>query len=286
MGSMEILNQPTSQLIFDGVSHTVADLQGFVGKVCITLILTLASAPLYRLIKEMPVIRLRHKHYTAQSVTESVSKPVTIYTPAQPLSGRGGLRRLGAELRLMLSGQPLFWYIISISGFASCLFIDLRIVQNYIIPLLMLWFLNIYSAMGSREYQHGILKIITTVPHGRLRQIVLSWLSGIIIALTIVVPVVLRMLSIGQIDGVLACLAGVVFAPSFSLFLGEYTKTRRAFELSFIVMTYFILNNVPAFMYIGTNPDIVSLKRAGIYLSAGVIMGVASVIKRVVDRTV
>jgi hypothetical protein len=223
---------------------------------------------------------------TATNSAIKDSKRISEYTPVQPQKVRGGFRGFGAEFRLMIAGQPLLWKIVCLLGIVSCFFIDLGIVQTYIIPLLMLWFIGVLSAMGSREYQHDVLKIIATVPHGRFRQIVFSWLSGFLMTLTLVIPVALRMLFASQIDSVLACLAGVVFLPSFALFFGEFTKTRRAFELVFIVMTYFIINKVPTFMYMGIHPDMVSLERSGIYLAAGVIIAVAAGIKRNISRAV
>jgi hypothetical protein len=196
------------------------------------------------------------------------------------------IRGIFSELSLMLSGQPFIWKLISLGAIIACLFMDLGMVQKYILPLALLWFINVYSAMGSREHQHDVLKYISTIPNGLLRQIIFSWASGIIISLTLSFPVILRMLFLGQTVGVFACLAGVVFLPSLALFLGEFTKTQRVFELSFVVITYAVLNNVTAFMYIGIHPDIVSLSRSFIYLFAGIVMGVAAVLKRTVNAYV
>jgi hypothetical protein len=48
MGSMEINNPPTAQLFFDGVRYSVSDVLGCAGRACITLILILISATLYK----------------------------------------------------------------------------------------------------------------------------------------------------------------------------------------------------------------------------------------------
>jgi hypothetical protein len=50
-------------------------------------------------------------------------------------------------------------------------------------------------------------------------------------------------------------------------------------------VTYIILNNVPAFMYIAAAPETASLARAGTYLAAGIVMGAAAVSKRTIGIT-
>jgi uncharacterized membrane protein YfcA len=83
----------------------------------------------------------------------------------------------------------------------------------------------------------------------------------------------------GQFTGVFAVFAGVVFLPSFAIFLGEFTKTNRVFEMLFIILTYAIVNGVPAAMYMGY-PDSPLLFQAAIYLLAGIIFSVAAISKR------
>jgi len=270
---------PTAQLVFHGIRHTAADIQGFAGMLCVTLGLTLLSAPLYKLSENLSQIKMPKKRRVKKADAPGIP-PQKIYAPIQSSGKFSALRGITAELRLLLYGQPLLWKAVGLVGFALCLFIDLGVVQTYIMPLLMIWFINVFSAMGSREYQYDMLKIITTAPDGRLRQIVNLWLSGIFIALAISIPVILRMLFAGQIDGILACLAGVIFLPSFAMFLGEFTKTQKVFETAFIVITYIVLNNAAALMYMGIHPDVVSLSRSSLYLAVGVIMGIAAVLQR------
>lgn len=276
----EGLPTPTMHLVFNGISVSTADIQGFAGMLCVTLGLAVLSAPLYSLSNKLSVVKLPKKDAKKGMATTVGREAATSYAPVSPSAKNMWIRGIFSELSLMLSGQPFIWKLISLGAMIACLFMDLGMVQIYILPLALLWFINVYSAMGSREHQHDVLKYISTIPNGLLRQIIFSWASGIIISLTLSFPVILRMLFLGQTVGVFACLAGVVFLPSLALFLGEFTKTQRVFELSFIVITYVILNNVTAFMYIGIHPDIVSLSRSFIYLFAGLVMGVAAVLKR------
>jgi hypothetical protein len=271
---------PAARLVFDGAALSAADIQGFFGMLCVALGITLISATLYNLSKkheEKPSKKQRALKLPATGATAPV---LGIYTPVLPSGKQTLLRGICAELRLMLSGQSFTWKLISFAALAVCLFADLGMAQTYILPLLALWFVNVFSKMGSREYRHDVLKIITVIPNGRLRQMAFSWLSGILIALALSFPVILRTVFIGRLAGALACLAGAIFLPSFSMFLGEFTKTSRALELSLTVITYAGFNNVEALSYMGTYPDLAPPLRSGVYLAIGVIMGSAAVLKR------
>lgn len=277
----DVLTQPTKQLVFNGIRLSAADFLGFAGMLCVTFGLTFSSAPLYSFTAKLSGIRLPRKRRDKRIHTASEQKSTVAYVPVSPSGGLMWVRGITAEMHLMLSGQPFLWMLVSLGAIIACLFVDLSVVQSYILPLLLLWFINVFSSMGSREYQHDVLKCISVIPNGRLKQIVFSWVSGMLIALVVVSPVILRMMFAGQIGGVLSCIAGVVFLPSLAIFMGEFSKTRRVLELSFVVITYLILNNVTAVMYIGIHPDVVSLARSGIYLAIGISLGVAAILKRI-----
>jgi hypothetical protein len=189
------------------------------------------------------------------------------------------LRGIISEIKLMLKGQRFVWYLIGVAGIGSTVFFEADIAQMYVLPLLMLWFINVFSNMGSREHQNNVLSIITTIPNGRIRQITYSWAAGIIIAFALALPVIVKMSVIGQYSDMLSVLAGVIFLPSFALFLGEMSKTGRVFELLFIAMTYFSLNGLPIIMYLG-NPQATSLTSALTYLVVGIACAAAAIVKR------
>lgn len=279
---IEFDTPPTMQLVFNGVPVTTADIQGFAGMICAALGLTVLSAPLYGFFKKDFSVRLSKKSRTKEynDSEETRLKPIPSYMPAAASGNARWVSGIAAEMRLMLNGQRFLWMLVSLAGVLLSIFLDLEYVQIYVMPLLMIWFINVFSAMGSREYQYDMLGCISVIPGGRLKQIMFSWVSGMLIALTLVLPVIVRMLIAGQTAGIFAAFASIVFLPSLALFLGEFTKTRRGFELTLVAVTYLILNDVTAVMYMGMHPDVISVTRSGIYMAAGLALGVAAVLKR------
>ncbi|MFP3155201.1 hypothetical protein LQZ18_12415 [Lachnospiraceae bacterium ZAX-1] len=272
---------PVQQLIFHGTHFTAEDFIGLAGMLGISVCLVLLSAPMLALsIKSEAIKLIVPKKAKASKKSHTVPmNESAVYRPIQE-AGRGAWRlNVKSELVLMLSGQTTFWRFIALGGIVASVFVPIGAGQTILLPLLMIWFINTFSAMGSREYQHDFLKMIIINPHGILRQMLSSWLSGMLVALLVVSPVIVRLCISGNGIGTFACVVGAVFIPSLALFLGEMTKTRRVFEMILIVITYIALNNVSVLMYFG-DPQNMSLFIPAMYLIVGVGMGAVAIGKR------
>jgi hypothetical protein len=280
LGGAEIAVRPTQQLVFSGVPLTADALWGYAGMAALTLGLTLLSAPLYALSQRLSAARIPKRRRRAQPETADRREEAPAYRP-QPSSGRPlWASQIAAELRLMLAGQPLLWKLVCLAGFALCLFLELGMVQRYVLPLLLFWFVNGFSSLGSREHRQDMLKLIAVVPGGRFRQVLSSWLAGVLAAFALSLPAVLRTVLGGQPWALAAAAAGVLFLPSLALFLGEFTKTRRAFELLFVLLTYLGLNGMTPALYMGLHPEALSPLRALGYLAVGACLAAAAIVKR------
>ena len=272
--------QPAVPLVFDGLNFIAEDYAVFAAMLLMSVGFTALSVPLYSLTKAIPAKRRRIKTKTQAVIASSFeqnAKPV--YIAVSPSHNVMWIRGVKTEVKLMMKGYPLLWYIIAVIGIALSAFLDLNIVQLYVLPLLFLWSLNMFSHLGNRGHKHDMLKIIATTPGGKIKQITYSWVAGITVALLLALPVIIRLLLDGQFISLFAVVAGVVFLPSFAMALGEFTKTNRIFELIFIVLTYAIINGIPFAKFLGS-PE-TSLLQAVAYLMLGIALAVAAIAKRV-----
>ena len=135
------------------------------------------------------------------------------------------------------------------------------------------------KTLGAKEHRHDILEIIGTIPGGKLKQIVCSWVGGLFIAMLLSLPVIIRISANGRFIEAFAVVSGVIFLPSFATFMGEFSKSSRAFEMLFILITYFVINGVTVAMYMG-NPIEPSLHQATMYLASGVVFGIVAIFRR------
>lgn len=277
---------PNMSLVFDGMAIGTKEIAVFALTLVYAICLTFFATFFYRhQVKGINAHILKDmlKNYNMKKVsinTNSDSKIQPMYFGISPIKKKSWIYILFAELKLTLNSQTVMWKICFAVGMILCLFMDLEFVQTNFLPLFMLLGINIFSAMGTRDYQYKTTELIATTSSDNILKIIDIWISGLIVALIMVFPVILRMLLINQINGVLVALAGACFLPSLAVFLGEFTKVNRVFELIFAIITYGMLNNVGAFMYLGIHPEVCSLTRAGIYLAVGIVLGVSAVLKR------
>ena len=173
------------------------------------------------------------------------------------------------------------WKLLALGGFGLSIFMDLNSVQIIVVPLLLLWFINVFSGMGYKERHHDMLQLISAMPKGRLRQVMYSYTAGLFVMFVLLLPVTIRMFAAGQFPGVAVAVSALIFIPSLSLFLGEVAKTNRFFEMLMIFATYLIMNDIHFVNYVGLHPDIISVTRGVTFLVIGVVLGVSAIIKRV-----
>jgi len=276
IGNVDMGYSPTHQLVFNGLNFNPSDYAVFGMMLLISIGCVLLSVPLYGIRK------LHTKQQQTAEVITHRSEQVPSYNAVIPSKKQMWGRGIFAEIKLALKGRHFLWYAVSLVGIALSLFLNIDIVREFIAPLLMLWAINVFSGLGSREHENGILHIIATIPGGKFRQILYSWIAGFFVAFLFSLPIIIRLLLAGQFIGVFAIFAGVIFLPSFAMFLGEFTGTNRAFEVLFIIMTYTIINGVTIFMYMG-NPSDPSFYQAVFYLIAGIVLGIFAILKRTQD---
>jgi hypothetical protein len=269
----------TKTLIFHGIDWQTADLWGLVGMTALSLMILILSAWIYKATGNIRLVRPNLKKQNATNELDRLPSQLEHYEPRKIPLTHTIFGKLVAETKLMLTGMPLLWYLAALGCIAVSAFLPLQQAE-IILPLVLLWPLGVYSAMGCREHLYDTLQYIAILPKGLHRQITLSWLSGILISLVLSSPVILRMFFAGEFSGVFACLCGVIFIPSLALFLGEWSRTRRAFEVVYVTLAYLTMNGLTELAYIEVRPDALSISRAVGYLVIGVVLGSLAVAKR------
>jgi hypothetical protein len=192
----------------------------------------------------------------------------------------GLLGRLFAEMRLMVAGLPLLWYVVAVAGMALCAALPMDAAW-IVLLLLPVWCLGVLSKLGCREYEHDTLQCIAVLPSGRLWQILCAWISGVALCAVLIAPMIIRQALAGNFGVVFSCASGAMFIPSLALFLGEWTRTRRAFAVVFIIVAYLNLNYLPVLMYFEFRPEYLSFAHSFAFLVAGLALAAAGILKRV-----
>ena len=272
---------PSEHLVFTVMPFGTHELAAFGLMLIYACGLVVLSAPFLSISRKWQNVKMFEKRTIEVVSPVGTNEALPKYFAVKNTGKLNRLTGITSELKLMLKGHSLMWKFVAVVGLGLSMFLDLGVVQRIIIPLLMLWFISVFSSMGYRERHHDMLQIISTMPKGRLRQVINSYAAGLFVMFVLLLPVMVRMAVADQYPGIAVAVSAAMFIPSFALFLGEYTKTNRIFEMLMIFFTYLILNGFHLLSYVGLYPDILSMTRGAAFLGMGIVLGVAAVLKRI-----
>jgi hypothetical protein len=183
------------------------------------------------------------------------ASPIVQLTPINAAANRFSFFTvLTAEFKLLIKGQPWWWYVIAGGILIACLANPSATVRRIVLPIAWVWPLLMWSAMGNRELHNNVQQMTFSSASPLLRQLPAQWLAGLIVTLLISLGAVVRFTIDGDTVGLLALLSGMIFIPSLALASGVWSGSSKLFEILYIAIWYLgPLNNVPALDYIGSH---------------------------------
>jgi hypothetical protein len=143
-----------------------------------------------------------------------------------------------AELRLMVRGHPWWWYGVALGLFIACLATPHGYFHRFFIPLVWLWPMFIWSAMGNQEHRHRTDRLVFSCAHLARRQLPAAWLAGALATAVFAGGVALRFLIAGESHSLFGWFVGILFVPALALALGVWTRSGRTFEMVYSVIWF------------------------------------------------
>jgi len=147
-------------------------------------------------------------------------------------------RMLAAELRLTFKGLSWLWYLVAASIIVSALFVPLDMARLVVLPLAMVWPVLVWSSLGVREVRHRTAPIIFALPFPLRRQLLTTWLVGVLTALAMESTVIARLVLVGDWAASLSALIGALFVPSLAVALGCWSGTTKLFQAIYLFLWY------------------------------------------------
>lgn len=142
-----------------------------------------------------------------------------------------------AELRLMLKGVSLWWYVVA-GGLWIATLATPSAQQSIVLGLAWLWPILTWSHMGTRETSNDTQGFVYPSLRPLGRQFAALWVAGIALALLAGSGSLAHWLFAGSATGIVAVLAGAVFVPTLALACGAVSGTSRLFEIVYLVLWY------------------------------------------------
>lgn len=158
-----------------------------------------------------------------------------------------------AELRLLLKGQRWWWYAGAAGLLIASIAAPLQNAREVVLPLVWLWPVLLWSALGTREARHATDQLLFSAPHPVRWQLPASWAAGVVLAGLTGSVIGLRLLLAGDAAAVAAWTVGALFIPTLALALGVWSGTSKFFEGFYTVLWYVgPLQHTPGLDFLGT----------------------------------
>lgn len=159
-------------------------------------------------------------------------------------------KQMIAEFRMILKDFPKSCLVLDAGLWLSCIWVPLKYVQGYLWIILLLFSVTLFSQMGCREHENGLTAYFLTIRFALIRQLLYSYLWGTVILLILAAPVGIRCFMAANYSNGVSYVVFAFFIPALAGFLGEYTRSRRAFETAYLLLCFLLLN-MPAFLFQG-----------------------------------
>ncbi len=185
----------------------------------------------------------------------SQALPAVHLTPLTSSAKRFGfISVLIAELKLLLKGQPWWWYAVAGGLILAGLGNTPGNVRAFVLPISWIWPVLIWSGLGNREARFNTHQMVFSSAAPLWRQLPATWLAGFIVTVLTGSGAALKLLMVGDTPGLLAWLSGALFIPSLALALGVWSGGSKVFEVLYVTLWYIgPLNNVPEVDYLGAH---------------------------------
>lgn len=171
-----------------------------------------------------------------------------------------------AELRVTFKGVNRFWFLIAILLIGAPLFASsltlgesqlgpAEVAQLIFLPLAWIWPLTLWSSLGAREMRHHVEQTVFSVPYPLRRQLPVTWLAGVSIALVMACGVMAQLILAGLWVNLLAVCIGALFVPTLALAMGCWSGGSKLFEGLYLFVWYLsAVHGIPYLDFMGRVP--------------------------------
>ena len=154
------------------------------------------------------------------------------------------------ECRLLLKSLPKSCFIVNAGLWIYSFFAPLQYVQGYLWIIMLICSVALFSQMGCREHENGLTECFMTMRFSLAWQALYCYLWGAVILFILSAPVAIRCFMEQKFLCSCCYIVFSLFVPALACFLGEYSKSRRAFETVYLLICFLLLN-MPSILFQG-----------------------------------
>lgn len=206
---------------------------------------------------------------TGERSAASVSRTPTIaYRSIRTIVPQNRLWSLVmAELQLGLKDTNRFWLIIGLGLIVSQWLVPFEIARKFLVPGAMIWPIALWSAIGARPTLFDTRSLLFSAPGVHSRQFAALVGAGIVIAVTMCAPTLVRAAIDGEFAYVALLATSVLLIPTTALALGIVSGSRKFFEVVYPLIWYGgSIDTVKPIDLLGTSVESVGRTRMVVFL--------------------
>jgi hypothetical protein len=189
------------------------------------------------------------------SSSHALSQPIHLTPLPTRTNSFTFIRVMTSELKLLLKGQPWWWYVIAGGLFIASLITPSESVRAYVLPIAWLCPVLIWSGLGNREFRHNTNQLVFSSAAPLTRQLPATWLAGFFITALTGGGAAIKFLGAGDTASLIVWLSAALFIPSLALALGVWSNSSKLFEVTYISMWYLAMNRLDAVDFFGVNSN-------------------------------
>ncbi|WP_316751112.1 hypothetical protein [Pedobacter gandavensis] len=182
-------------------------------------------------------------------------------------------------LLLIRQGKKWLWFL---NGglWVALFFVPLNMAHSYLLPILLFLQVSRWSELATKEKTNRVHYFAYAAYKPLQRMLPAQVLAGIILALGLGLPVIIRYALAADISAIIHIINGSIFIVLLAVALGILTGGKKLFEVLFFFLTYCVFNKLPVTDYLGSLPQENSNLFMFLILGVNVVLAIVSLMTR------
>ncbi|MDB5090060.1 MAG: hypothetical protein JWR09_4054 [Mucilaginibacter sp.] len=155
------------------------------------------------------------------------------------------------ELLLLIRKGPKWFWFINGGLWISMLIAPLNIVHAYLLPILLFLQVTRWSELATKEKTNRLHYFTYSSYKPLQRMLPAQLLAGIVLAVVLTLPVLLRYLIALDFYAMINIINGAVLIVLLAVCLGILSGGKKLYEILFFMLTYCFIEKVPVADYLG-----------------------------------
>ncbi|HRI22514.1 MAG TPA: hypothetical protein PLA68_16245, partial [Panacibacter sp.] len=246
-------NQEIKTFLFSGMPWPALFIFSRLLWIGISLLLIFISSKFFHRFNFRETVRVskKKKELTANNSAGNLLQDIQLSSLPAVQTDYGIVPFIKTEMLMLFRKGSRWLWLVNIAGMIALIFTPLNIAHQMVLPLL--WFLQVarWSDLATKEKTNRI-HYFAFASYQPLKRLLPSQLiAGILLALALALPLMIRYLAAGDALQVLYIFNGAIFIVTLALCLGIISGGKKIFEILFFAITYFNFNLIPFADYFG-----------------------------------